>query len=364
MRIRIISSVLLCVFFISCKVTPKFELTGTLTGADGKIITLSVYDKDGVNILDTIDIVNGKVDYKKELAEPVLLILGEQGKRGSASFFADNVPYTINGDVDSLTNALVTGGSNYAIYKLANQADDKLREISGELRAKYIEANKSGDTATANAISSEYDAEVVKSEVAKLKIVELNPESPVSAYMIYEQYRHKSLEDIKEGVAKLSLKLDGSTYYMALKERISKLEAVAVGQIAPDFTLADTNGELLKLSDIKGDVILVDFWASWCGPCRRENPNVTALYKDYKDKGFEILGVSLDNKKEAWLKAIEDDHLNWYHVSDLKGWKSAAAQLYAVNSIPHTVLLDSEGKILAKNLRGEELRQLVSELLD
>jgi thiol-disulfide isomerase/thioredoxin len=108
----------------------------------------------------------------------------------------------------------------------------------------------------------------------------------------------------------------------------------------------------------------VDFWAAWCGPCRRENPNNVSLYADYKDKGFEILGVSFDNNREDWIKAINDDGLTWPQVSDLKGWKSAAGKLYGVSSIPHTVLLDKEGVIIAKNLRGEELREKVAELLD
>ena len=148
-----------------------------------------------------------------------------------------------------------------------------------------------------------------------------------------------------------------------ISERIQKLSAVAVGKVAPDFTLNTPDGKPLSMHSIKGKVKLIDFWASWCGPCRGENPHVVEIYKEYHPKGLEIFGVSLDNNKEAWVKAIADDGLVWKHGSDLKGWQSAPAQLYSVSGIPHTVLLDENNKIIAKNLRGDELKQKIAELL-
>ncbi|MCF8281619.1 MAG: TlpA family protein disulfide reductase [Bacteroidales bacterium] len=135
------------------------------------------------------------------------------------------------------------------------------------------------------------------------------------------------------------------------------------GGEAPDFTMNDTEGNPVKLSDFRGKVMLVDFWASWCGPCRRENPHVVELYNHYHKKGFDVLGVSLDKSKEPWLKAIKDDGLVWNHVSDLKYWSNAAAQLYGVTSIPHTVLVGKDGKIIARNLRGEQLTAKLKEIL-
>lgn len=134
------------------------------------------------------------------------------------------------------------------------------------------------------------------------------------------------------------------------------------GNEAPDFTMDDPDGNPVSLSSFKGKVLLVDFWASWCGPCRRENPNVVRLYNKYHEKGFDILGVSLDRGRDPWLKAIDTDGLVWHHVSDLKGWSNSAAQLYGVSSIPHTVLLDKEGRIIARNLRGETLEAKLREL--
>lgn len=148
-----------------------------------------------------------------------------------------------------------------------------------------------------------------------------------------------------------------------LTQQVAQAKAFSAGGVAPDFAMNQLDGTELKLSDLRGKVVLVDFWASWCGPCRKANPEVVALYAKYKDKGFEILGVSLDRNQDAWKKAIEADKLTWYHVSDLKGWQNAAAQLYGVQSIPQTLLLDAEGKIIARNLKGPELEAKLKEVL-
>jgi len=149
-----------------------------------------------------------------------------------------------------------------------------------------------------------------------------------------------------------------------LEQQVAQLAAFIVGAAAPDFSQNNPDGNPMKLSDLKGKVVLVDFWASWCGPCRGENPNVVRMYNKYKNKGFEILGVSLDNSKDRWLGAIQQDGLTWYHVSDLRGWANEVAQMYGVTSIPHTVLVDQEGKIIARNLRGSTLEAKLKELFD
>jgi thiol-disulfide isomerase/thioredoxin len=148
-----------------------------------------------------------------------------------------------------------------------------------------------------------------------------------------------------------------------LKADIQAKDPLAPGKMAPDFTEALPDGEMLSLSDLQGNVVLLDFWASWCGPCRRENPNVVALYEKYKDKGFTVLSVSLDKDKDKWLSAIEKDKLTWpNHVSDLKFWQSKAAQLYGVSGIPFTVLIDQEGKIIRTKLRGPQLEEELSRI--
>ncbi|MBE2208313.1 MAG: TlpA family protein disulfide reductase [Saprospiraceae bacterium] len=147
-----------------------------------------------------------------------------------------------------------------------------------------------------------------------------------------------------------------------LQQQVAGMRSFTIGAEAPDFAQATPEGKMLKLSELRGKVVLIDFWASWCGPCRRENPNVVKMYQQYKDKGFEILGVSLDRDRQRWLDAIQQDGLTWLHVSDLQQWSNAVAQMYGVSSIPHTVLLDAEGRILARNLRGEALEHKLAEI--
>ena len=164
-------------------------------------------------------------------------------------------------------------------------------------------------------------------------------------------------------VQKLGEEFPSDKLYTQVKPQLEALKKTAIGQVAPDIELTTPDGKKVKPSDFRGKYLLLDFWASWCMPCRRENPNVVRMYKKYKDKGFEILGISLDRDKNKWIQAIKSDGLVWHHGSDLKGWQSEAAKLYGVSSIPNTFLLDKEGRIIAKGLRGPTLEQKLKELL-
>ncbi len=177
-----------------------------------------------------------------------------------------------------------------------------------------------------------------------------------------QRKQHPSYLFFAEAFAKTYKELDPRAVQQ-VQRQLQHLRASMPGAVAPDFEGVTPEGDTLRLSDLRGKVVLIDFWASWCGPCRRENPHVVRAYQKYKDKGFDIIGVSLDRDRNRWLAAIESDGLTWHHVSDLKGWQSAIAGLYGVRSIPHAVLLDREGRIVAIKLRGPQLEQHLERLL-
>jgi peroxiredoxin len=161
----------------------------------------------------------------------------------------------------------------------------------------------------------------------------------------------------------LSAKYPKSDYVKMFHMRVSEMNKLGIGSLAPDISLSTPEGKTVSLTSYKGKVVLVDFWASWCRPCRAENPNVVKAYKEFHAKGFDVLGVSLDRDKAAWQKAIADDHLTWTHISDLGMWSSSVVKLYNISGIPFSVLLDKEGRIVAKGLRGEELENAIRKLL-
>ncbi len=190
-----------------------------------------------------------------------------------------------------------------------------------------------------------------------------NPSSIVSAYLLYRNFAYRlEASEIQKNITVFTPEIQNTPYVENLKNYVVTLEKLSIGRKAPDFTLDNTDGKPVQFSSQLGKYVLLDFWASWCGPCRKENPNVVKAYQTYKDKGFDVFGVSLDKEKEPWLKAIEKDNLTWTHVSDLLYWQSAPAALYGVRAIPANYLIDPNGVIIAKNLKGEDLQNKLAEI--
>ncbi|MBQ8521933.1 MAG: AhpC/TSA family protein [Bacteroides sp.] len=195
-------------------------------------------------------------------------------------------------------------------------------------------------------------------------LITAHPASAVPAYFLANSLSYQfDLQQLKELRGKFDASLDGSAYIKQLEGIIARLENVQVGAVAPDFTLPDTEGNPVSLSSFRGQYVLIDFWASWCPDCRKENPNIVAAWNKYKDKNFTVLGVSLDRAREPWLAAIEKDGLTWTHVSDLKDWSSEVAVQYAIRWIPTSYLLNPDGVILAVGLEGEDLMNKLEEIL-
>ena len=301
---------------------------------------------------------NGSFEFTGNVSEPTGAYIMVIGQRGAIPFMLENANITVNAGQAGLT---VTGSEGQKIYDQFMAINTTTQQEAMKLQQEYQAAN--GDQAKMQAVQEAYAKLMTDAQAKETELIKANPDSYVSTFVIVSSMGQMEYEQLKERYNLVGEKAKASAQGKAIAAQIAKLESTAIGQIAPNFTITTPEGESISLYDIKGKVKLIDFWASWCGPCRGENPHVVEIYKEYHPKGLEIFGVSLDNNKEAWVKAIADDGLVWKHGSDLKGWQSAPAQLYSVSGIPHTVLLDENNKIIAKNLRGDELKQKIAELL-
>lgn len=348
----------------ACGQQGMFTVTGNIDGLTGKVILTTLDDSGKYTAVDSADVTDGTFTLTGTVSGPQEARMTVEGKRGIPMFFLENGAITISGKADSLTGVTISGSSTQDIFTGINE---KLQEVGKEMQplyAAYREAQSKNDAAKIAEIQAKANTISEKQQAVIQTAAKENTGNAIGPYYLYRQLQYDlSLAELKDWVAKFSGDARKTIYYDLLQKRIAALETVDVGQVAPDFEMENPDGKMIKLSDFRGKYLLIDFWASWCGPCRRENPNVVKLYKEVQGKDFDILGVSLDNSREAWLKAIKDDGLVWNHVSDVKGWDNRVAKLYGVNSIPHTVLLDKDGVIIANNLRGEALRDKVKELL-
>ncbi|MFL5754589.1 MAG: redoxin domain-containing protein [Bacteroidia bacterium] len=343
----------------------NYTINGKLSGLkDGdKIYLFHKYDDKVVG--DSTTVKAGKFAFKGQTPEPNLYWLQLSPKAKTILiFFIDKGKVTLDGKADSLPYVNVKSGpsqEDYVVYGNIFRNTDKKR---GAIIMAYNEAQAKGDAKGMEDQRAAYEKVDEELDTALKNFIKTHPRSPVSGYAIFANFQNNpSITDLDELYKALDPEMRESKFGKVALERIDKVRGTSVGYKAIDFTQNDVNDKPVTLSGLKGKYVLVDFWASWCGPCRAENPNVVSAYNMYKDKGFDILGVSLDNAKDKWLKAIEKDNLTWTHVSDLKGWGNEVAAKYGIQSIPANLLLDKEGNIIAKNLRGEDLKAKLEELL-
>ncbi len=321
-----------------------YTIDGNIEGGPDGIIYMQLYGPGYKTIVvDSTEIKDGVFIFSGQIKTPTYYYFRINDKR-VFNFFVEPGTITVEGKWNDLKNVSATGSKVQDDFDLFYTGLEKWFE---ELRRQGVE----GDELYAK-----------RTDMIR-KYVEEHPTSVVSAHLAYwELVHYVDLSELKAIVENLD-KFHNSTFYVQqLKQRINILERTAIGQPAIEFTMNNQDGEPVSLSSFQGDYLFVDFWASWCMPCRRENPNIVEIYGEYQSKGLNILGVSFDKNRDDWLKAIEEDSLTWTHVSDLQGWQNAAGRLYDIRSIPGSMLINPQGIIIEKNLRGEELRNKLAEI--
>lgn len=359
--------------FASCGTKEAgYTITGNVAGddpalANGKAV-LQSRDKD---IADTVEIVNGKFVFKGQVDAPVRYVnISIPGVEGAAVvYFLENAKYNLDCTLEefSARKALVKGGIANAVQIGVLEAERAKREELG-IDTLYAEFRNPETTperkAEIRSIMNEYSEYC--SSVSK-KALEDNPHSIYALYQIPNESYDWSADSIKAVIKEYNedKAFANDPVLKELNDQVAALEATEVGKPAPDFAFDDPDGKPIKLSDIykQNKVTMIDFWASWCGPCRAANPTITKVYSQYKDKGFGIFGVSFDTSKENWIKAIADDGLVWPNVSDLKGWESAASTLYCIRYIPQNVFVDANGTIIGKRIEPADIEAFVAEKL-
>jgi peroxiredoxin len=362
---KVIYLLVLGVIMSSCTSKPHYTVKGKIDGSDSVTFYLQKREAGKTVSIDSAVSRKGSFTFKGGVVaypQMVQLVAGNTKKR--TTFYLENSEITVRGSLDSLYKANFTGSKTQDEYQAFINSDKPLSDKYSGLVMKYQAASQSGDAANVALVKNQLDSLEVEMTNLHKNFVKSNPHSYITPSILLSLSYEMEANEIESFVNSLDTSIAALPQIQSLKERVTVMKSVAVGQKAPDFTLSDVNGNPVALSSkIGSKLLLIDFWASWCEPCRQENPNVVKVYTEFHKKGFDVVGVSLDHVKDAWVKAISDDKLAWTHVSDLKWWNSAAAKLYAVNSIPANFLLDETGKIIGRNLRGEDLRKKVNEVL-
>ena len=279
--------------------------------------------------------------------------------------YKSDLTVTVDGS-DMQGVSQIEGSPEIDFIRKANNILQEFQESpeAAALMERFEEARQSGNRERVIAVQEEYMAlaskkqeelaALIREQPASLGVINLLQSQTLDQDKFYDTYRFVA--------DKLKAEWPSYAHAQAFIEMVDGMQATAIGQPAPEIALPNPDGEVVKLSSLRGNYVLVDFWAKWCGPCRAENPNIVRVYNKYKDKGFTVFGVSLDRNRADWLKAIEDDNLTWTHVSDLKFWQSEAAQTYNITAIPFSILLDPNGVIIDKNLRGQALERKIAEI--
>ncbi|HTM91620.1 MAG TPA: TlpA disulfide reductase family protein [Flavisolibacter sp.] len=336
-----------------------FEIKGNISGlADGKVQIVSLSDDHALVASDSAK--NGQFTLKGSVTEPTLYYIVLSNEQPQY-LYLENKPITITGSQKDIKNIKIEGSQSHTDFVQFNKI---FNPLIAELNGFAALLQREQDEKKREDLFKKYDSVVKKVDAEVGNFVASKKSSFVSAFLlsISAQVTPDPMV-MEQRFNMLSEEVRNSEIGKGLANSIAYFKVGAVGTDALEFTQNDVQGNPVKLSAFKGKYVLLDFWASWCKPCRLENPNVVKVYNKFKNKNFTVLGVSLDQSKDAWVKAIDADKLAWNHVSDLQQWNNAVAQMYHVQSIPGNFLIDPSGKIVAKDLRGEDLEKKLCELL-
>lgn len=359
---------------VSCEQKQEgFTINGTVTGfADGTMVYINSADENsdtGLTKIDSVAITEGKFTFagKADEIDMKYLEFGQE-QMYYLPFIYENGEITVVYDKDKTENTKVTGTeSNDSFMTFREQTkpvEEKMKRFQEENNEKMMQAQMSGDETAMNELREEYMKIADElSEVSK-NFVE-NNKNFASLMMLGQLHQNKQItdEELIEIYNGMDDSLKATKVGKDIQELVNNAAKLAIGQPAPDFSAPTPEGTEASLKENLGKVTVIDFWAAWCGPCRKENPNVVRIYEKYKDQGLSIIGVSLDRDKDAWLKAIADDGLTWTQISNLAYFNDPIAKEYNINAIPATFILDADGNIAAKDLRGQELEDKIAELL-
>ncbi len=343
----------------------SYTITGKIDGIDSGWVYLM--NRQAGEKPDSAMVSNGTFTFKGKAATPQYCYLGipnNGNKEYRLGFFIDNGKINITGKKDSVSDALITGSATQDEYKSYIASRKPINEEEEKLSKLYELASAKKDTHLTDSLEKVFDILGKKEKTFIQDYAKQHPSSYVAALQVYQNFSYNpavgQLDSIYNSFDTL---IQNSYYGNKIKTVLDIAKKTDIGKAAPEFAQNDANGKPIALSSLKGKYVLVDFWASWCGPCRAENPNVVKAFQKYHAKGFDILGVSLDEKKDKWQEAIKKDNLNWNQVSDLQGWKNSVAELYGIQGIPMNFLLDKDGKIVGKGLRGDDLEKKLDELM-